>query len=739
MSKQRVAQRYIFKIHTDRLRQAKWKLKLPLAEARENDEMISIGDSQMLRWIDEINGIVDRENVIREKHREIKLLRRMDDGLSNRRKIEALYREIDEIQFKPDYMHLVVDKNKDFVRACKGFTINGVHYVRLLGTSGGIKNSTVVFVNKEIAPILRERIDNGRNKDIPLVPAKFEAYRALTCSGSSPVSMPRGVLVVPDCITHFKEDVLYLTDENDGEPDLREWNGFDVELNASDGCGMMLPSLAERWSQELGLGYTASALNTRCSWEKGVVFAFDFIEFADKVAGTRIVKDAWGHEVDIGDVELVLTTSMLKLWNCYSSIEDYLKCCEENRYSFAIAKAAPAELESRRATNYQFLQCLNMTDDQIDQLIMPTVNEIRDIISCDYRKALVFMAGSNLNDDNIKVQPDYIQAMMLNPGMFNDPFVKQKIKRAIQKKIEDAKIGVIDLHANYSIIGGDLYALCQSVFGLEITGILRAGEIYSQYWRDAGAEDVVCFRAPMSTAENVRPMRISRDEEAAHWFQYISTCTLMNCWDTCTAALNGCDFDGDILYITDDPVILEVAPHLKTLYCAQKSAQKKIIAEEDLIQSNIAGFGNEVGKVTNRVTSMYDVQAQFAPGSAEYEALAYRIRSGQQYQQNTIDKTKGIVCKPMPKYWYDYRAVGSQDSADDKRREEYEFNRRIVANRKPYFMRYIYPQVMKDYRNFMKKVNISCLAHFRIRFDELASLPDDHLHNPSIFSLSLHP
>lgn len=727
MSKQQVAQKYIFKIHTDRLKKARWKLTLTLAEARDNDEIISIGDSQMLRWIDELNGVTGSEEKVKKIRSEIRALRKRENNMYNRRHIRDLYAELDSVQFKPDYMHLVVDRNKDYLRACNGFTINGVEYVRLLGTSGGVKNNTIVFVSKRLAPILRERIDNGRNKEVPLVPAKLEAYRALTCSGSTPVSMPKGVLVVPDCMTHFKEDVLYLTDENDGEPELSAWDGYDVELNASDGCGMILPDLARKWSEELRLGYTAGAFNTRQSWEKGVVFAFDFIEFAEKVAGGFMVKDAWGHDIDIRDVELVLTTSMLKLWSSYDSIEQYLACCEENHYTFGVAKTAPKELEDRRAANYQFLQILKMSDEQIDRLIMPTVNEIIDVVEGDYRKALLFMAGTRLDDQSAMMQPGYVKAMMINPAMYNDPLVKHKIVHAINRRIEEAKIGVINLHANYSIIGGDLFALCQSIFGMEVTGILGAGELYNRYWYNSGAGEVACFRAPMSTAENVKVLRVSSDESVAHWFQYSPTCTFVNCWDTCTAAWNGCDFDGDILYITDNPVVLETAPRLKTLYCAQKSAQKKVPTEEDLIQSNIDGFGNDVGKVTNRITSMYDVQAQFEPGSPEYETLAYRIRSGQQYQQNSIDKTKGIICKPMPKYWYDHRAMGKPDPDDEAAVMAYEFNRRIVANKKPYFMRYIYPALMKEYQTFLLNTDKKSLLEFGITLNELMAMPDDKL------------
>ena len=48
-------QQLIYKIHSARLRQAKWNLTLPLDEARRNDEVVPLGDSQVLRWIDELN------------------------------------------------------------------------------------------------------------------------------------------------------------------------------------------------------------------------------------------------------------------------------------------------------------------------------------------------------------------------------------------------------------------------------------------------------------------------------------------------------------------------------------------------------------------------------------------------------------------------------------------------------------------------------------------------------------
>ena len=128
-------------------------------------------------------------------------------------------------------------------------------YKRLLGTNGGVKNSTIVFVSERLSEELIRRVENGRNPEKELVTAKLEAYKALACSASTPVSMPHGVLVVDDVETEFQTDYIYLTDENEGEPHIETVQGKNVKINASDGFGIMLPSLAARWSAELGLDY----------------------------------------------------------------------------------------------------------------------------------------------------------------------------------------------------------------------------------------------------------------------------------------------------------------------------------------------------------------------------------------------------------------------------------------------------------------------------------------------------
>lgn len=675
----------------------------------------------MLRWLDELNGITDAEANAKVIKAEIRRLRKEDDSVQNRRQIKQLYSKLDNIQFKPDYLCVIIDKEKDYHRACRGFSINGMQYVRLLGTNGGVKNETIVFISERHAEEIRRRIDNGRDLTQAMVPAKLEAYKALTCSASVPVSIPKGILVVSDCETEFLSDVVYLNDEGTDEPVMEERYQVPVQLNESDGYGLMMPSLAQRWSEELGLDYMVSGVNTRFSWEKGMVFTFDFQDFAEQVAGTYTVKDAWGNEVDVRNVELVLTTSMLKLWDSYPSCEAYVSNCMENGYTFGVAKTCPKELEHERNLNYQFIQSYDLDDNDIEELIRPTMDEIRDVLYADVAKTILFLKGAGLTADNVgRADNDYAKAVMIEPSMLDDPYIQSNVYQMIKNRINEAKVGVLKVHGNYSIVCGDPYSLCQHIFGLDVTGILGEGEIYNKYWADLGAEKLACFRAPMTCHNNIRLVYPNRSEAARYWYQYMTTCTLFNSWDTAAHALNGMDKDGDLVMLTDNEVLVGHLQVLPALMCVQRKAQKRIVTESDFIQANIDSFGDDIGKTTNWITSMFDVQARFPKDSPQYKELDYRIKCGQLFQQNAIDKAKGIIAKPMPREWHDRHSVNQIEDPDRRR-----FYQEIVADKKPYFMRIIYPALMKQYNTYIKNTNKNALREFQMTVDELLSIPEE--------------
>jgi len=174
--------------------------------------------------------------------------------------------------------------------------------------------------------------------------------------------------------------------------------------------------------------------------------------------------------------------------------------------------------------------------------------------------------------------------------------------------------------------------------------------------------------------------------------------------------------------LTDNRVLVDNLRPQPALLCVQRKAQKRIITEEDLIEANIDSFGDEIGKTTNRITSMFEVQARYPEDSEEYRILDYRIKCGQLYQQNAIDKAKGIIAKPMPREWHDRFYVAEIEDENTK-----EYLSSLLAEKKPYFMRYIYPSLMREYNKYIKGLNRKTQREFNATIDNLLNKPKTEL------------
>lgn len=665
MAKSQKNQTFVLKINTGYLSKHNWNLTLKLSEIRKQSQLVvSLGSSQVLRWLEQDQGRQNNDFEATRIKQEIKQLKKRENSIENKQRINILYNHLYEKQFQQDYMMLVMDSPKDYKYVCSngfsitidyGYKTETVKYTRFLGTAGSIKKSTIIFVNENIYDKLMHRINNGRyegprdNEEVKqyngidlnykFIPAKINAYFALQCSASISVPWPR-IIVVNDVFTKFK-DVVKIVKDTGGEdpkwPSVSEATETELEINTCDGMGFISPEMSAIWAEALNEGSEPlSGFNTRCAFLKGMVFTVDFKQFAEEVAHTYIIKDAWGDERDIRDADVILTVSMLKLWNSYAGYEDYYENCMKNGYEFCVAKSTPHELRNIHTTNYQYLQDFHFTDEQIDELILPTVSKIKECLGLDWRKLILYMCGTGLDEKSVVHMDPMCKSIMANPNLINDPYVRSKVSRMIQKRIRTAKIGVLDIEGDYSIAGNDPYSLLQNIFGLTVTGLLKKGECYHQYWSDKGSEEICVFRAPMTSIENVCKLKVVTNPEMEKWYKYIKTCILLNSWDTTAIRCNGEDYDSDSNFCTDNKVLLEAFEYKTTLMCVQESTPKKVPTRDDYIKSDLNGFGDSIGSVTNKATNMISLREQFEPCSEEYKRLTYRISTMMNYQQNAM-------------------------------------------------------------------------------------------------------
>lgn len=131
-----------------------------------------------------------------------------------------------------------------------------------------------------------------------------------------------------------------------------------------------------------------------------------------------------------------------------------------------------------------------------------------------------------------------------------------------------------------------------------------------------------------------------------------------------------------------------------------------------------------VGTITNYATSMYTVITNFDEGTPEWSELHYRITCMQDFQQNSIDLAKGIEYRPVPKEWYDWKVNQITEDDDEETIKRKEFNQRILANKKPYFMIYNYAKLKTDFTQYKRSNDTICKAKYRIGVDELRDKTD---------------
>jgi hypothetical protein len=593
----KVSQHKIFKIGTNRLKKNDWNIELSMDDAYQRGELISLFDSQLFRLIIKIIG---RENLDWTKY----------------------------------VLSLVIDDKKDFYRACDGFCVNKIKFKRFVGTTGGLKKNSVIFVNENIYDELNQRVSSVTIEQ-KFVPAKYEAYKSLTCSASQIIAQPNNILVVTDCITNYKDTVIELNDTIKGvkEPIETLKENIDLENNASDGFNLCTIDFMKKCCESINIDYITSGMCLRNKWLKGMMYAFPIVEFAKKYNnGNFIVKDIWGNEKDLRTVDLILTESSLKLWSSYNSIEDYIKNTKESGYEFSITKISPKILKSIRELNYQYLQTFDFSEEDIKRICEPTVEYLKNSMGMNYEDTLKFIGVNEDSEDGT-----WQKALYLNKYMLNDNYIIENIYKLIKKKISNAKIGKLICNGDYQIASGDPFLLMQHVCGIEETGLLKFNEYYSNYWSNKGSNQILAFRSPMSIHNNIRKCNLKYNDETKYWYQYMNNIFIVNGFDTFCMAENGEDFDSDLNYLTDNPVLIKNHKVLPAIMCIQNKGDKVKITENKLRKSNYRTFGTKVGAITNYVTSMKEVQSQFSTDSEEYKILEYRMRCGQLYQQNTID------------------------------------------------------------------------------------------------------
>lgn len=556
---------YVYKFMSSRLKEYNYNLsKLDFNTAKELREVISLADSQMLRTIRDIRKRTVNHEHLERWYKMRDYLKKHIYSLSvnsykmnpygiKRKEMESYIDELSEMyinvqnkinrtMFIPDYVTVVIEHISHYEHIFKhGVYINGNLYKRLSCSAGQARASTVVLCNAEIIDEVKRRLDNNRDLNKKLAPSKYNAYFGLSGSSTFRVSEPKAVVVrdyanYDTFMTHFVQE----TGKN--EDDIVYDKETTTKFKRTDGMGLISPRLAIKWAKELGLDYLPSQFGIRQAFIKGMVAVFDFHQFCEeKNNGNYIIDTIYtdaetGEPVkaDLRDYDLIISESQFKLWDSYNSFEEYTEYCHQNKLYWGVPQYSPKVAKDVLRMNYQFLQTLNLdTPEKIEAICSQFVDWIEGVSYDKFPYMILFLLGINNTEQSIKQflnsrEGYWLKSLIMCPELKEDKYICNKIQELIKVKIKNGCMGEIIVDGNFQTLVSDPYGFMQHICGQEVTGLLKKGEFYSNYWNERGVKQVDGMRSPLTFRSEHIVMNLRCDEETEKWYKYCKLGIILN-------------------------------------------------------------------------------------------------------------------------------------------------------------------------------------------------------------------
>lgn len=467
---------------------------------------------------------------------------------------DGMYRAKDNIKT----CNNVADIRSDIYE--NGFVCEGIKYVRFKRSSGSSRVGKCLFINERLYDIMHEwemcgiQVDEGQDIDL----AALEPYIALTLSSiiDTIEIKPENILVVDDYKSVFHERAI-ATRLVDGrlvsQPE-------DVEISNSiwDGQSLMDRSLFGEYSNK-------GMLLLRARFFKSCCFNANIQQwFVDH--GIKKVSQLNGYTraKKIEDVKLITTPSSIKYLK-FGTLDHWLDTLET---TFGVVKYEKKThfFDGRMVqTHYQLINTLQMTYEEVEQFIKPSLDYAR-MIKTDpavLRHQISYQYQSP--DDTfytkaVTSKNDIIYRLL---GM-NDRFAKTKMYRnfcndLIKSFIKNLRCGHVLVRGNYSTLcGNPIEMLKMSIGQFDGSSIIERDTVHCEMFESG--KELLGSRSPHVTIGNILVTRNVIRPEIARYMNPTNEIVYVNSiQENLLERLSGADFDSDTMLLTDNEILVTAA------------------------------------------------------------------------------------------------------------------------------------------------------------------------------------
>jgi hypothetical protein len=373
------------------------------------------------------------------------------------------------------------------------------------------------------------------------------------------------------------------------------------------------------------------------------------------------------------------------------------------------------------------LQVLDLTDEQVERICEPTLGWLSSVGGGKIENILLYLLGdTNFSRDWFRNLDATTKALLYENSLMNDSHTVAYLNKSIQKKKNDAKMGRLIFNGNYSIMIPDPYLHACHIFKLELKPLLNDGEHYSKFWNERNVSRVAGIRSPIVHSSEVNVLNFKINYDVKYWYQFITSGIIfpangvgMDC-----AINGGSDFDGDLIATINSPEILNGrVAGLPVMYGTEKPPKHALNYENErlVIDSQLNQIGtNKIGFYTNVSSTLYALLANFKNDSPERTTILNRLKYGRVLQGLEIDRAKGLLIPPFPERWVKWKKIKSDTPIELQ--AEMRFNNSLIADKRPYFMRWLYSHYNKQYLSEIAWYNTISATKWKIKFTDLLEM-----------------
>lgn len=473
-----------------------------------------------------------------------------------------------------------------------------IHYKMLYRSTGKAKKGSCMFIRdklyKKAINFLYMGIKLPKN-NAPIV--EISAYAPLVSSaivGRVKIN-PKNILILKDVDRSFKTNVVSIDTDKNKNCIANHVQDYILKNTLFDGQALIDSSIFPSW----GNGY----ILLRHHFCKMASFSCNIQKFFKDYFGdnyySATVKDMFGNDHYVKDIELITTDNAMK-WLKFDKSYDYW--CEkvyENNCMFGIVKTAhESKLGNVQRMSYQMVNSLN--ENIMDNVVKESIEYVIKLKQDN--EAFLNFLRKNRNFSN-----DYEVLIALceqNSDFFRSSYFRHRKRKIIENYVFNLKNGKIIQNADNLVIVGSPYAmLLYAATGNEKsvddddTFFVEDGTIQCYTDRFNSGEYLAFFRSPFNSKNNLTYLHNTYNKKFDKYFNFGKQVIAVNMIGTdFQDRNNGSDQDSDSGYTTNQPDIVE---HARKCYIDYPTIVNNIPKEKNVYSSTMDDFAKLDNNLSN--------------------------------------------------------------------------------------------------------------------------------------------